>query len=129
METVQQCCISEELLSAYSFRSQLWSCGLYAGPGIQQTLNRDRFAPYLYLFIPAKIPSRFFFHFYFVANVFWESKFIHVSMPWLYLATQVLFFILLKLPPAAAFFELNEQRKGRCVLCVGKRVEKLCLVG
>lgn len=27
---------------------------LDAGPGIQQTLNRDRFTPYLYLFTPGK---------------------------------------------------------------------------
>lgn len=117
MKQCRQCCISEELLSAYSFGSQLWGCGLqglahgrhWIGIGLLHTNN---------ICLPlVKSSSRLLFPFYFVANVFWESKFIHVSMLWLYLATWASFFILLNLPPPPALFELNGQKKREmCVL-------------
>lgn len=74
-----------------------------------------------------KSSSRFLFLVYFIANVFWESKFINVSVLWLYLKSWLVVFIFFKLSPPTVLFEISGQKKAEA--CVKKRGEKLWLFG
>lgn len=73
-----------------------------------------------------KVPADFCSLFILLLNVFWESKFVHVSMLWLYLTSWLVVFIFLQLPPPTVLFEINGQNQAKAH--VEKREEKLWLV-